>query len=106
DVYQTSALGAWLAVQVFKQVAASIKGPITQASFAAAIKTATKIKMGGIIPNLNFTKCLAAGPYGHVYNWTSSVAKWDVTQGAYVPVPKTIFDGLKLAYGSVQGGSC
>jgi ABC-type branched-subunit amino acid transport system substrate-binding protein len=98
-------LQGWLALQAFKQVVAGMKGPVNNVTFLAAIAKA-KLKMGGVIPNIDFTKCEAAGPYTRVFNWVAQIAKWDVKTQQFDLLPHSQFDAVRYAYGTEHQGAC
>jgi ABC-type branched-subunit amino acid transport system substrate-binding protein len=105
--FNSQALNAWLAVQVVKQVVAGMKVPVNSSTFLAAIAKA-KVKMGGIIPNIDFTRCIAAGPYQRVFNWTARVGQWDAQAKTMQVIPHSTFDALRYAFGASaeHSGNC
>ena len=74
DVNHTSALRAWLGVQIFKEVAASIDGDVTRESFAEAMKTA-KVDLG--YAQIDFSKPLGNAPYERVFQPEAFITRWN-----------------------------
>lgn len=80
--FQAQAMGAWLGVQAFAQVAKTIKGDITAQSVLNALPTA-KVNLGGIIPNIDFSQKQSAGDYKRVFNSDAYLWKWDSSTNSY-----------------------
>lgn len=83
QAFQAQSMGAWLGVQAFAQVAKTIQGEVTARSFLPAIARA-KVNMGGIIPDIDFTKIQSAGDYQRVYNSDAYLWKWDASNSQYL----------------------
>jgi hypothetical protein len=81
--YTSLMLNTWLAFQVFKQVATSIKGTVTAQNFLAAMNQA---KFSGlrIIPPLDFAHPKTVPGVGtHMFNDVVILQKWDPTKSAW-----------------------
>jgi ABC-type branched-subunit amino acid transport system substrate-binding protein len=80
--YNSVGLNAWLGMQVFAQVAKSIKGTIDHNSFLAALKH-TKVNLG-VIPPINFASPIGSGSYPRVFNDTIYLLQWNASQKQFV----------------------
>jgi hypothetical protein len=63
--------GSWVTMKIFAQVAKTIKGNITAASFQKALKKSKAVSTGGLTPTLNFTKPFPNPTFKQLYNATS-----------------------------------
>ena len=92
-------LNAWLALQAFKQVADSIPGPVTRASFLAGMKKAT-VNFGGVMSTISFTKSESgAGGYQHVYNPLAFATTWSPDAQTFAVIPHSLIDGITYRLG-------
>jgi ABC-type branched-subunit amino acid transport system substrate-binding protein len=91
-------LQAWLAMQVFDQVATSIHGTVTPAKFLAKINKA-KFSGEGIIPAINFAKPQKYGPFTRVFNPTTELERWSAKLDEFVVIPHSTINGAKLLFG-------
>jgi ABC-type branched-subunit amino acid transport system substrate-binding protein len=91
-------LQAWLAMQVFRQVATSINGPVTATTFMAALNKA-KFSGMGIIPAINFAKPQTYGQFTRVFNPYTELERWNAKVGQFVTVPGSRINGAKVLFG-------
>jgi ABC-type branched-subunit amino acid transport system substrate-binding protein len=91
--FNTNGLNAWLGMQVVDQVAKTIKGPITHATFLAALKKA-KVDLG-IVPPIDFGGPIGKGPFPRVFNDYVNLQRWDPAKKEFVLVPGVTTHGLQ-----------
>ncbi|MGX1163639.1 amino acid/amide ABC transporter substrate-binding protein (HAAT family) [Arthrobacter sp. SLBN-100] len=94
---QAQGVAAWLGVQALAQVARTIEGDVTPTSVIGALPTA-KVSMGGIIPDIDFTKLTSAGEYERVFNSDAYLWKWDASNNDYT-LAGEVADTLELTSG-------
>jgi branched-chain amino acid transport system substrate-binding protein len=105
--FNSQELNAWLGVQAVRQVVASMRGPVTSATFLRKIRT-SKLKFNGVIPAVDFRRCISAGPYDRVFNWVGRAAKWNSRKRQFDLIPRSQFDALRYTYGrgASRSGKC
>jgi ABC-type branched-subunit amino acid transport system substrate-binding protein len=84
--YSSNALNAWLGMQVFAQVASSIKGPIDHTTFLSKLGTA-KVNLQ-VIPPINFAKPIGSGAYPRVFNAKQYLLSWSLKKKDLLLVPR------------------
>jgi ABC-type branched-subunit amino acid transport system substrate-binding protein len=97
--YLGNMLNSWLGVQIVKQAVQKIHGPITKASFLAAMNQ-LQPDLGGLA-NVDFAKQIGTGNYARIFNPYVTVWYWDPTKQNWVAEPSVHANGLK-ALGSLK----
>jgi ABC-type branched-subunit amino acid transport system substrate-binding protein len=88
---KSTSLRAWVAMQVVKQIATGIQGPITAQSFLKAINVG-HAQVVGLTPPLNFAeKTDIPNPGGptitQIFNPTINLEKWNTKAKVFVAIP-------------------
>lgn len=78
------AFRAWLGIQVIKQAAALVKGPLTGASLLAALRQTT-FNSGGVIPTIDFAHPGPVSAFRRIFNPEEILLKWDPSTKQLVP---------------------
>lgn len=94
--YDDNMLRAWLGVKIVQQVANSISGPITRATFLKAMQTA-KVSGMGIVPNINFAAPQQVGTYARVFNPDAYFLRWDSSTKTWALAPQNATVNLAKA---------
>ncbi|MCU1454107.1 MAG: lipoprotein [Acidimicrobiales bacterium] len=68
DVDNTAVQGTWVTMKVFTNVAKTVTGDVTAASFTAALQKANAVDTGGLTPTLDFTKPFGSAVFPRVFN--------------------------------------
>lgn len=103
DFNSLGGMGTWAAYMGFAQIASSIEGDVTAASFYEAASKTTNLDLGGMVPVLDFTKEWTDGLPGYTRLFNRSVVYSKLENGKVVPVDNEFVDVSDLAMGKPQG---
>ena len=103
DFNSLGGMGTWAAYMGFAQIASSITGDVTAASFYAAASKTSKLDLNGMVPVLDFTKEWTDGLPGYSRLFNRSVVYSKLVDGKVVPVDNNFVDVSDLAVGKPQG---
>ena len=103
DFNSLGGMGTWAAYMGFAQIASSITGDVTAASFYAAASKTNKLDLNGMVPVLDFTKEWTDGLPGYSRLFNRSVVYSKLENGKVIPVDNSFFDVSDLALGKPQG---
>jgi branched-chain amino acid transport system substrate-binding protein len=93
--YLSGSMNAWLGMQVLKQAAESIHGPLTRQSMMTATET-LKPDLGNLA-SIDFSKPLGSGGLKRVFNPWTIAWKWDPTKRNWYLVPGIRVNALSAA---------
>ncbi|MEO6571701.1 MAG: hypothetical protein ABIO83_09145, partial [Ilumatobacteraceae bacterium] len=99
DYNSLGGLGTWAAFVGFTQIAETIDGDITAASFYEAANTTSSLDLGGMVPVLDFTKEWTDGLEGYNRLFNRSVVYSQLENGKVVPLEGDFEDVGALATG-------
>lgn len=102
DFNSLGGMGTWAAYMGFTQIASTIEGDITAASFYEAASNTTSLDLNGMVPVLDFTQEWTDGLPGYNRLFNRSVVYSMLENGAVVPVDNEFFDVSDLALGVAQ----
>jgi branched-chain amino acid transport system substrate-binding protein len=99
DYNSLAGLGTWAGYTAFKKIIeASVKGQVTSKAFMDAAAKTTDLKMGGMVPDIDFTKEWTANPpYRRLFN--RSVVFSTIKNGKVVPLTTQFEDVSAAALG-------
>jgi branched-chain amino acid transport system substrate-binding protein len=103
DFNSLGGMGTWAAYMGFAQIAATIDGDVTAASFFEAASTTTELDLGGMVPVLDFTQEWTDGLPGYTRLFNRSVVYSMLEDGQVVPVDNEFVDVSDLALGNAPG---
>lgn len=103
DFNSLGGMGTWAAYIAFAQIASTIEGEVTAASFFEAASNTSALDLGGMVPVLDFTKEWTDGLPGYSRLFNRSVVYSKLENGKVVPVDNNFFDVSDLALGVPQG---
>jgi len=103
DFNSLGGMGTWAAYIAFAQIASSIEGEVTAASFYEAASNTSNLDLGGMVPVLDFTKEWTDGLPGYTRLFNRSVVYSQLENGKVVPVDNEFFDVTDIALGTPQG---
>ena len=89
-------------LMAFAQIASTIEGDVTAASFYEAASNTSKLDLGGMVPVLDFTKEWTDGLDGYSRLFNRSVVYSKLENGKVVPVDNEFVDVSDLALGVAQ----
>jgi ABC-type branched-subunit amino acid transport system substrate-binding protein len=96
DPNEMQELNTWASYVIFNDVASTVTGDITAASFKAALDKASAVDTGGLTPTLDFTKAFPVPPLARITD--TKLLTLRITGGVAKP------EGDFVAYGSYFGG--
>lgn len=99
DFNSLGGMGTWAAYMGFAQIAATIEGEVTAASFFEAASNTTELDLGGMVPVLDFTQEWTDGLEGYTRLFNRSVVYSQLENGQVVPVDNDFVDVSNLALG-------
>jgi ABC-type branched-subunit amino acid transport system substrate-binding protein len=102
DFNSLGGMGTWAAYMAFAQIASTIEGDVTAASFYDAASKTSKLDLGGMVPVLDFTKEWTDGLEGYSRLFNRSVVYSKLENGKVVPVDNEFVDVSDLALGTPQ----
>lgn len=82
-------LATWIGYVIFKSVAETVQGPLTSASLTAALRKASHVETGGLLPTLDFTKEWAVKGFNRYTN--RSFVYYTVRNHQLVPLDGNVF---------------
>ncbi len=100
DYNSLGGLGTWAAFVGFTQIAETIDGDITAASFFEAASNTSNLDLGGMVPNLDFTQEWTDGLEGYNRLFNRSVVFSTLDNGKVVPLTTEFEDVSDLATGN------
>ena len=103
DYNSLGGMGTWAAFTAFTQIAETIDGDITAASFYEAANTTSKLDLNGMVPVLDFTKEWTDGLEGYNRLFNRSVVYSKLENGKVVPLTTEFEDVSDLATGQAPG---
>ncbi len=99
DYNSLGGMGTWAAFVGFTQIAETIDGEITAASFFEAASNTSNLDLGGMVPNLDFTQEWTDGLEGYERLFNRSVVFSELDDGKVVPLTTEFEDVGALATG-------
>ncbi len=99
DYNSLGGMGTWAAFVGFTQIAETIDGEITAASFFEAASNTSNLDLGGMVPNLDFTQEWTDGLEGYERLFNRSVVFSELDGGKVVPLTTEFEDVGALATG-------
>lgn len=99
DFNSLGGMGTWAAYMGFAQIASTIEGDITAASFYEAASNTTSLDLNGMVPVLDFTQEWTDGLTGYSRLFNRSVVYSKLENGTVVPVDNEFFDVSDIAMG-------
>ena len=102
DFNSLGGMGTWAAYMAFAQIASTIEGDVTAASFYEAASKTSNLDLGGMVPVLDFTKEWTDGLPGYSRLFNRSVVYSKLENGKVVPVDNEFVDVSDLALGKPQ----
>jgi ABC-type branched-subunit amino acid transport system substrate-binding protein len=105
DYNSLGGMGTWAAFTAFKQIAESIEGEITAASFLEAASNTSNLDLNGMVPVLDFTQEWDPGLEGYNRLFNRSVVYSQLDNGQVVPLTTEFEDVSDLAMGIAPSGS-
>ena len=99
DYNSLGGMGTWAAFVGFTQIAETIDGEITAASFFEAASNTSNLDLGGMVPNLDFTQEWTDGLEGYERLFNRSVVFSELDNGKVVPLTTEFEDVGALATG-------
>ena len=99
DYNSLGGLGTWAAFTGFTQIAETIEGDITAASFFEAASNTSSLDLNGMVPVLDFTQEWTAGLEGYERLFNRSVVFSTLEDGQVVPLTTEFEDVGALATG-------
>ncbi len=102
DFNSLGGMGTWAAYMAFAQIASTIDGEVTAASFYEAASNTTALDLNGMVPVLDFTQEWTDGLPGYTRLFNRSVVYSKLENGKVVPVDNTFVDVSDLAMGVKQ----
>ena len=99
DYNSLGGMGTWAAFVGFTQIAESIDGEITAASFFEAASNTSNLDLGGMVPVLDFTQEWTDGLEGYQRLFNRSVVFSKLENGKVVPLTTEFEDVGDLALG-------
>jgi len=99
DYNSLGGLGTWAAFVGFAQIAETIDGEITAASFFEAASNTSNLDLDGMVPDLDFTQEWTGGLEGYQRLFNRSVVYSKLDNGKVVPLPGDFEDVGALATG-------
>jgi len=103
DFNSLGGMGTWAAYMGFAQIASTIEGDVTAASFFEAASNTTALDLDGMVPVLDFTQEWTDGLPGYNRLFNRSVVYSKLDNGQVVPVDNEFSDVTDLALGEPQG---
>lgn len=103
DFNSLGGMGTWAAYMGFAQIASTIDGEVTAASFYEAASNTTALDLDGMVPVLDFTQEWTDGLPGYNRLFNRSVVYSQLENGKVVPVDNDFVDVSELALGIPQG---
>ncbi len=102
DFNSVGGLGTWAAYMGFAQIASTIEGDVTAASFYEAASNTTALDLNGMVPVLDFTQEWTDGLPGYNRLFNRNVVYSKLENGKVVPIDSEFFDVSELALGVTQ----
>ncbi len=102
DYNSLGGLGTWAAFVGFTQIAETIDGEITAASFFEAASNTSNLDLDGMVPNLDFTQEWTDGLDGYQRLFNRSVVYSTLDNGKIVPLTTEFEDVGDLATGKAN----
>jgi ABC-type branched-subunit amino acid transport system substrate-binding protein len=102
DFNSLGGMGTWAAYMGFAQIAETIDGEITAASFFAAASSTTALDLNGMVPVLDFTQEWTDGLPGYNRLFNRSVVFSQLSNGQVIPLDNNFTDVSDLALGKPQ----
>lgn len=99
DYNSLGGMGTWAAFVAFTQIAETIEGDITAASFFEAASNTSNLDLNGMVPVLDFTQEWTDGLEGYERLFNRSVVFSTLEDGKIVPLTTEFEDVGKLATG-------
>lgn len=99
DYNSLGGMGTWAAFVAFTQIAETIEGDITAASFFAAASNTSNLDLNGMVPVIDFTQEWTDGLPGYERLFNRSVVFSTLEDGKIVPLTTEFEDVGKLATG-------
>lgn len=99
DFNSLGGMGTWAAYMGFAQIAATIQGEITAASFFEAASMTTALDLDGMVPVLDFTKEWTDGLPGYNRLFNRSIVFSQLSNGQVVSLDNNFTDVSDLALG-------
>ncbi len=99
DYNSLGGMGTWAAFVAFTQIAETIEGDITAASFFEAASNTSNLDLNGMVPVLDFTQEWTDGLPGYERLFNRSVVFSTLEDGKIVPLTTEFEDVGKLATG-------
>lgn len=99
DFNSLGGMGTWAAYTAFAQIAETIDGDITAASFYEAASNTSELDLGGMVPVLDFTQEWTDGLPGYNRLFNRSVVFSVLDNGEVVPLTQEFEDVSDLAMG-------
>ncbi len=99
DYNSLGGMGTWAAFVAFTQIAETIEGEITAASFFEAASNTSNLDLNGMVPVLDFTQEWTDGLEGYERLFNRSVVFSTLEDGKIVPLTTEFEDVGKLATG-------
>jgi hypothetical protein len=93
-------MGTWAAYVAFTQIAETIEGDITAASFLEAASNTSNLDLNGMVPVLDFTTEWTDGLEGYQRLFNRSVIFSQLDNGKVVPLTTEFEDVSDLATGN------
>jgi len=103
DFNSLGGMGTWAAYMGFAQIASTIEGEVTAASFYEAASNTTALDLDGMVPVLDFTQEWTDGLPGYNRLFNRSVVYSQLENGKVVPLDNDFVDVSELALGIPQG---
>ncbi|MCB0965707.1 MAG: ABC transporter substrate-binding protein [Ilumatobacter sp.] len=103
DFNSLGGMGTWAAYMGFAQIASTIEGEVTAASFYEAASNTSSLDLNGMVPVLDFTTEWTDGLEGYSRLFNRSVVYSMLENGQVVPVDNEFVDVSDLAVGTPQG---
>lgn len=91
----SNALRGWLGMRIIEQAAEGVEGELNNETLLAALNEA-KVDLGGVVPDLDFSKPNPAKGFERYFNTEMTLIKWDPDEGAYVETDAEPVDTLEL----------
>jgi hypothetical protein len=98
-------VGAWTAYAAFADVAKTIQGDVTAASFLNAANHDAKVGTDGILPTIDFTKPWTSGPQGQLRSFNCGITVQKLENGHFVQVSDKWQNAAPLIAGTGKLGS-
>ncbi len=99
DFNSLGGLGTWAAYIGFAQIASTIEGEVTAASFFEAASNTSNLDLNGMVPVIDFTQEWTDGLDGYSRLFNRSVVYSQLSNGEVVPIDNEFFDVGDLAQG-------